>query len=212
VYVPASFAATDVAELHALIRAHPLGTLVARTADGLDANHLPFVLHPAPAPYGALHGHVARANPIWRTADAGAEALVVFQGPAAYVSPSWYPSKAESGGRVVPTWNYVVVHAYATLRAVDDRAWVRAHLEELVALHEGPRAEPWRTSDAPADWLDRLAGGVVGLDLVIARLIGKSKLSQNRSPADRAGVAEGLVREDRGGGSLAAAVRRAMEK
>ncbi|MDE3053279.1 MAG: FMN-binding negative transcriptional regulator [Gemmatimonadota bacterium] len=210
-YVPTHFAVTDIPALHALIRAHPLGTMVVPTGDGLDANHLPFVLRPQPAPFGTLHGHVARPNPVWRSAMTTADSLVIFQGPERYVSPAWYPSKADTEGRVVPTWNYVVVHAYATLRVVDDRAWVLAHLEELVAQHEGARTDPWRMSDAPADWIERLADGVVGVELAITRLIGKSKLSQNRSPADRAGVVEGLTREDQGGAAMAEAMRRAME-
>lgn len=210
-YVPTHFAETDVPRLHALIRAHPLGTMVVPTRDGPDANHLPFVLHPQPMPFGTLHGHVARPNPVWRSAIATAEALVIFQGPERYISPSWYASKAETGGKVVPTWNYAVVHAYATLRIMDDRAWLMRHLEELVEQHEGGRAEPWRMSDAPADWLDRLVDGVVGLELVITRLIGKSKLSQNRSDADRAGVVHGLTRDDPGGAAMAEAVRRALD-
>ncbi len=210
-YVPPHFAETDVPTLHALIRAHPLGAMVVPTRDGLDADHLPFVLHPQPMPFGALHGHVARPNPVWRLAMTTAEALVIFQGPERYVSPSWYPSKGETGGKVVPTWNYQVVHAYATVRVLDDRAWVMRHLEELVAAHEGRRAEPWRMTDAPPDWLDRMAGGVVGLELVITRLVGKSKLSQNRSDADRAGVVAGLTREDPEGAAMAAATQRAMD-
>lgn len=209
-YVPTSFAEPDVQALHALMRAHPLGALVVQTADGLEANHLPFVLHPHPAPFGMLHGHVARANAVWRALAASSEALVIFQGPERYISPAWYPSKAESGGQVVPTWNYAVVHAYATPRIMDDRAWVMRHLEELVDAHEGRRADPWAMGDAPADWLARLAGAVVGVELVVTRLVGKSKLSQNRSMADRVGVVEGLTREDALGAAMADAVRRAM--
>jgi transcriptional regulator len=210
-YVPASFALSDVAALHGLIRAHPLGALVVPTADGLEANHLPFVLDPEPAPFGTLRGHVARGNAVWRAVPADGESLVIFQGPERYISPSWYPSKHESEGRVVPTWNYVVAHAYGRLRAVDDAEWLHRHLRELVEINEGHRAEPWRMEDAPADWLERLAGGVVGLELPIARLLGKAKLSQNRSAADRAGVVDGLAREGTPEAlAMADAVRRAM--
>ncbi len=210
-YVPTSFAETHVPTLHALMRAHPLGTLVVPTADGLDANHLPFVLHPQPVPFGTLHGHVARPNPVWRGMALTGQALVIFQGPERYISPAWYPSKGETGGKVVPTWNYAVVHAYVTPRVMDDRDWVRRHLEDLVRLHEEPRAEPWRVSDAPADWLERTADGVIGLELVITRLVGKFKLSQNRPMADREGVVAGLAREDaEGGAAMAQAMRQTL--
>ncbi|HVB30822.1 MAG TPA: FMN-binding negative transcriptional regulator [Gemmatimonadaceae bacterium] len=206
-YVPAHFEETDVAVLHGLIRAHPLGAFVALTAAGLDANHLPVVLDPAPAPFGTLRAHVARSNPIWRQLSAGVEAVAIFQGVERYISPSWYPSKAATGGKVVPTWNYAVVHAYGALRVVDDHDWLARHLAELVDVNERDAARPWRMADAPADWLDRMVGAVVGLELPVSRLMGKWKLSQNRDAADRAGVVEALTGL---GGEAAAAMAEAV--
>ncbi|MCL6640941.1 MAG: FMN-binding negative transcriptional regulator [Candidatus Rokubacteria bacterium] len=199
-YLPVQFEERRIEVLHDLIRAHPLGTLIALTADGLDANHLPFELDAAPAPYGTLRGHVARANPLWQVFSRDLDVLVVFHGPAAYVSPAWYPTKKETG-RVVPTWNYAVVHAYGPLRVIEDRSWLRALVERLTTRHEAGRPEPWRVSDAPADFVERLLDAIVGLEIPIARLVGKWKVSQNRPPHDRAGVVEGLRRE---GGAAAA--------
>src|SRR5207249_2616676 len=134
-YLPKHFEEARVEVLHDLIRAFPLGTLVTLTAGGLDANHIPFEVDPEPSPFGTLRGHVARANPVWRGISAGAEALVIFQGPDTYISPSWYETKAETG-KVVPTWNYVVVHAHGVPRFIDDRAWLRAFVTRLTERHE----------------------------------------------------------------------------
>jgi transcriptional regulator len=188
-YLPTHFEETRVPVLHALIRAHPLGALVTRGAAGLEANHLPFEIDPEPAPFGTLRGHVARANPVWR--EGTGEALVIFQGPQTYVSPSWYPSK-QDGGKVVPTWNYAVIHAYGVLRAIDDPAWLRAFVAKLTDRHEAARPDRWQVTDAPADYVDKLLGAIVGVELPIARLVGKWKVSQNRPAADRAGVVAGL--------------------
>ncbi|MFC0132237.1 transcriptional regulator [Massilia eurypsychrophila] len=187
-YSPSHFAETRTDTLHALIEAHPLGTLVMQTADGLVADHIPFEIGApsAAAPHGTLRAHVARANPLWRQAGAGA--LVVFQGPSAYVSPSLYQEKPVSG-KVVPTWNYAVVHAHGLLRAIDDPAWLLALLERLTARHEAPRAAPWAVADAPADYLASTLKAIVGIEIPLDRLDGKWKLSQNRPPADRAAVA-----------------------
>jgi transcriptional regulator len=208
-YLPRHFEELRIDVLHGLIRAQPLGALVALTADGLDANHIPLEVDPEPAPLGTLRGHVARANPIWRNASRDAEALAIFQGPDIYISPSWYPTKHETG-KVVPTWNYAVVHAYGTLRFIDDRAWLRAFVETLTNRHEGGRPDPWKVTDAPADYVDSMVGAIIGLEMRITRLIGKWKVSQNRPDQDRHGVVEGLRRE--GGGSaadMAELVRRA---
>jgi transcriptional regulator len=193
-YLPVQFEERRIEVLHDLIRAHPLGTLITLTAEGLDANHLPFELDAAPPPYGTLRGHVARANPLWQTFSRDLDVLVVFHGPEAYVSPAWYPTKKETG-RVVPTWNYAVVHAYGPLRVIEDRSWLRALVERLTTRHEAGRPEPWRVSDAPADFVERLLDAIVGLEIPIVRLVGKWKVSQNRPPHDRAGVVEGLRRE-----------------
>lgn len=195
-YIPKHFEESRIPILHGLIREHPLGTLVTRTAKGLEANHLPFEVDPEPAPFGTLRGHIARGNPLWREASSGAEALVVFQGPSAYVSPSWYPTKKETG-KVVPTWNYVVVHAHGVPRFVDDRAWLRAFVERLTNRHEAGRADPWKITDAPPDYIDLQLGAIVGIELPLARLVGKWKISQNRPAEDRAGVVEGLLAEER---------------
>jgi transcriptional regulator len=191
-YVPSQFAETRTEVLHALVRDHPFGTLVTQTADGLEANHLPLELDPSPAPLGTLRGHVARANPLWRTFSSGVDALAIFQGPDRYITPAWYASKRETG-KVVPTWNYAVVHAYGPLRVVDDPAWLRALVERLTVRHEAGRPEPWRVTDAPDEFVAAMVRGIVGLEIPISRLVGKWKVSQNRSAADRGGVVRGLA-------------------
>jgi len=193
-HVPKHFEENRVEVLHKLIRSEPFGALVTVTAAGIEANHIPFVLHASPPPLGTLRGHVARTNPVWRALEPQSQILVLFQGPQAYVSPSWYPSKRESG-KVVPTWNYVAVHAHGAVRAVEDPAWLRAHLDALVEEREGSREAPWRVADAPAAFTERLMGGIVGLEIRITRLVGQWKLGQNRSAADRAGAAQGLLGE-----------------
>lgn len=190
-YVPAHFAETRVEVLHELVRAHPFGALVVVASNGLDANHIPFEIDPNPAPFGTLRGHVARANPVWRDFSPDIEALVMFQGPQAYVSPSWYPTKREHG-KVVPTWNYAVVHAHGPLRVIDDQQWLRQFVEALTRRYEAPRTEPWKVSDAPADFIETLIGSIVGIEIPIARLTGKWKVSQNRPEKDRNGVVAGL--------------------
>lgn len=194
-YLPKHFEETDVNVLHQLVRAHPFGALVTLTQNGLEANHIPFLVQSDPAPYGTLHGHIARANPLWRDVSPNVQALVIFQGPQTFISPSWYPSKKETG-KVVPTWNYAVVHARGQIRVMDDPVWVRAHVEELTNRHEAERPAPWKVTDAPADYIEKMAGAIVGLEIPIVQLVGKWKVSQNRSPRDREGVIEGLRRED----------------
>lgn len=193
-YVPKPFDESDVGVLHRLIRAHPLGALVTLTARGLDANHIPFLVHADPAPYGLLHGHVARANPLWREWVQEVDALVIFQGPNAFISPSWYPSKQQTS-KAVPTWNYAVVHAHGPLRVIDDAGWIRSHVEELTNAHEAGRPVPWKVADAPADYIDAMVRLIVGIEIPIAKLSGKWKISQNRSGTDREGVVEGLTKE-----------------
>lgn len=195
-YLPRTFAEPDHARIHALVAAHPLGVLVT-TAAGLDAEHVPFELDATPAPHapgGTLRCHVARANPIWRALGAGAEALVVFRGPDTYVTPSWYTSKAEHG-EVVPTWNYAVAHAHGTARAVEDRAWLRGLVGRLTATMEAGRPAPWHVEDAPEAFIDELLQAIVGIEIGVARWVGKTKASQNRTPEDRAGVVRGLRAE-----------------
>ncbi|MDE2611868.1 MAG: FMN-binding negative transcriptional regulator [Burkholderiales bacterium] len=186
-YLPKHFEQNDAAALAALMRAHPLATLVTVTNGALSADHLPLQYD---ASTRTLRGHVARANPLWRDA-AGTAVLALFHGPQGYVSPNWYPSKAEHH-KAVPTWNYAVVHAHGRLRAVDDAAWVHALVSELTARHEAGRTPPWQVADAPADYLQQMLGAIVGIEITIERLVGKWKLSQNRSEADRLGAAAGV--------------------
>lgn len=193
-YVPGHFAESRIDVLHGLVRAHPLGALVVHTLHGLDANHIPFEIDPEPAPFGTLRGHVARANPVWRDFSPEVGALVIFEGPHAYISPAWYASKQEHG-KVVPTWNYAVVHAHGPLRVIDDPVWLRNFVEQLTNRHEAPRRDPWKVTDAPADFIDSTVGAIVGIEIPISRFTGKWKVSQNRSEKDRAGVAAGLTQQ-----------------
>ena len=188
---PAAFAEERVEVMHALIRAYPFATLITCADGAPEANHLPLLIDPQPSPRGTLRGHVARANPLWRQLHAGREALVVFQGPQAYVTPSWYATKRETG-KVVPTWNYAVVHASGPLIIRDDPAWLRDLVSRLTAQQEAPLPQPWRITDAPADYIEQMLGAIVGIEIPIARLEGKWKVSQNRPAADRDGVVAGL--------------------
>ena len=189
-YLPAHFEERRPEVLHSLIRNHPLGLLITLNADGLCADSIPLMLD-ADAGFGILRGHVARANPVWRETRTEVEALVVFQGPQAYVSPSFYPGKAEHG-KVVPTWNYCVVQARGTLRAMDDATWLHALVTRLTDRHEAAREVPWGMSDAPPDYIEKMLGAIVGIEITLTALVGKWKLSQNHSAASREGVAQGL--------------------
>ena len=191
-YLPAHFEETRPELLHDLVSQHPLGLLITLADAGLQANPIPFLLDAgSDGGPGVLRGHVARANPVWRDARANVAALVVFQGPQAYVSPSFYPGKAEHG-KVVPTWNYITVQARGTLRAIDDPTWVRGLVTRLTERHETPRPKPWALSDAPDDYIATMLRAIVGIEIELTALTGKWKVSQNRSAADRHGVAEGL--------------------
>ncbi|TRZ64133.1 MAG: FMN-binding negative transcriptional regulator [Rhodocyclaceae bacterium] len=199
-YLPAHFQETRGEVLAALMRTHPFATLVTTTADaacGFSANHLPLEYDPLPAPFGTLRGHVARANPLWREAAGAAganQALAIFQGPHAYISPAWYPSKLEAG-KAVPTWNYAVVHAHGRLKFFEDRQQLRDLVAMLTDRHEAGRPHPWRVSDAPEDYLEQMLKAIVGFEMPVTRLVGKWKVSQNRATADRAGVIAGLNSE-----------------
>jgi transcriptional regulator len=194
-YVPPSFAEHDVEVMHAFIEAHPLGALVTASPSGLFATHLPFVLDREHGAFGTLQGHIARANPHHELAEEGAEALVLFTGADSYVTPSLYASKSRHG-KVVPTWNYVAVHAHGTLRYVSEPTALRRHLEQLTALHEASRPRPWSIEDTPDGYVDKLLGAIVGVEIEIARLDGKWKMSQNRPAEDIEGVIEGLGASD----------------
>ena len=195
-YQPDHFRVDDLPQLHALMRARPFATLVSSGALGLYATHLPTVLRDD-APFGVIECHLARANPHWKDVAAGNEALMIFQGPDAYVTPNWYPSKAEHG-KVVPTWNYAVVHAYGRPAVMQEADWLRRHVGELSAQQEASAAQPWAVSDAPDRYVEVMLRGIVGFRFVITRLEGKWKMSQNRELPDRTGVVSGLGRRGEG--------------
>ena len=190
-YLPPHFEEHRAPVLHALVETHPLGLLVTQSDAGLAANPIPWLLDVEADGSTLLRGHVARANPVWREARGDVDSLVVFQGPQAYVSPSLYPSKAEHG-KVVPTWNYIMVQARGRLEVMDDAAWKLAFVTRLTQRHESQRAAPWAVGDAPADYIESMLRAIVGVQLRLSALGGKWKTSQNRSAADRAGVAAGL--------------------
>lgn len=190
-YLPSHFKEDRPDVLRGLIADHPLGALVTLGPDGIEGNHIPFLHDPDPAPHGTLRGHVARSNPVWRDVAKDVEALVIFQGPQTYITPSWYGRKQQTG-KVVPTWNYLVLHAYGPLRAIEDPAWLRGFVERLTNRFESARSEPWRITDAPADFIDMQLKAIVGIEIPVKRLIGKWKVSQNQPAADREGVVRGL--------------------
>ena len=202
-YVPKHFEESDPAVLHALVRAHPLGTWVTAGEGELVANHLPFLLDPGTGEHGTLRCHVARANPVWRSLSTGGPSLIVFQGPERYITPSWYASK-QAHGKVVPTWNYAVVHAHGMPRAIDDPLWLLQHVGQMTDTQEAGRSMPWRVADAPGEYVDSLLRAIVGIEITVTKLVGKWKVSQNRPEADKAGVVAGLM-GDGGEGSQAMA-------
>jgi transcriptional regulator len=190
-YLPSHFEEARQDVLHDFMRTHPFALLVTQGEPGLDANAVPFLLDAHRGPLGTLRAHVARANPVWQDARRDADSLVVFQGPQAYVSPAWYATKAQTG-KVVPTWNYLMVEARGRLRIHDDADWVRQLVGELTTVHEAARDTPWSVTDAPAHYIDTMLRAIVGIELELTSLRGKWKASQNRSAADRDGVAKGL--------------------
>ena len=191
-YTPSGFALNDLPELQQQILGTRLALLLTHGEQGLQASHLPLLLNTDEGPNGTFYGHFAKANPQWKELQNGAEALVIFAGADAYVSPGFYPSKAEHG-KVVPTWNYVAVHAYGSAEVFTDADRLRSLVSALTDRHEAGRAQPWKVADAPADYIDGMLRAIVGFALPIQRLEGKRKLSQNRSTADIAGVREGLA-------------------
>jgi transcriptional regulator len=199
-YLPAHFKEDRLPVLHDLIRAHPLAMLVTLDDSGLVANHIPMKIDAEAGKLGTLRCHVARANPVWRSHRSEVEAIIVFQGVQGYISPAYYPSKAATG-KVVPTWNYVTVHAHGPLCAIEDVAWLRRFVEQLTDRHEADRTRatgepPWKVSDAPPAFVDSQLKAIVGIEIPISRIEGKWKASQNRSPEDRAGVVDGLGKGD----------------
>ena len=189
-YQPDHFRVDDATQMHALMRARPLAALISAGASGLYGTHLPTVLKDEGG-FGTIECHLARANPHWRELAEGNEALMIFQGPEGYISPNWYPTKAQTG-KVVPTWNYAVVHAYGCPAVMQDKDWLRRHVGELTDQQEAGEAHPWKLSDAPESYVDVMLRGIVGFRFSITRLEGKWKMSQNRETEDRAGVVQGL--------------------
>lgn len=203
-YLPEMFKNEDAAGVEAFLKANTFATLVTLGKDGLIASHVPTLVVTEPKPHGAIECHLARGNPQWSGADPSVEALMIFQGPEAYIRPGWYPSKAEHG-KVVPTWNYSVVHAYGRLVVHDDRDWLKRHVSEITAQMETGQAAPWATSDAPDSFIAAMTRGIVGLSLVVTRLEAKWKMSQNREDRDRVGVISGLKARAEGADSVVAA-------
>jgi transcriptional regulator len=189
-YQPDHFRVEDIPAMHALMRGRPFATLISAGPAGLYASHLPTVLKDDGGS-GVIECHLARANPHWKDLAEGNEALMIFQGPEGYITPNWYPSKAQHG-KVVPTWNYAVVHAYGRPEVMNDKEWLRRHVGELTAQQEKSEAQPWALSDAPDAYIDVMLRGIVGFRFAITRLEGKWKMSQNREMQDRVGVVAGL--------------------
>lgn len=190
-YLPKHFEETRTDVLHQMMRAHPLGTLVTLDEGGLNANHIPFEIDPGCGPFGTLRAHVARNNPVWHDISTEIESLVVFQGARTYISPSLYATK-EEGGKVVPTYNFMVAHAYGKINVIDDPVWLLAHLGRLTDSFETGRAQPWTVDDAPGDFIEKLLAAVVGIEIPINRLMGKWKISQNQPRENRVSVEQGL--------------------
>ncbi len=190
-YCPAHFAESRSEVLHALMREHPLATLVTMGEDGIHADHVPLILETADDGSPVLHGHVARANPMWKTLRSDVEALAIFHGPDAYITPSWYPTKREHG-KAVPTWNYAIVHVRGPLRVIHDADWLRRQVDALTRQQERDFAEPWAVSDAPADYVEQMLAAIVGIEMTVGSLEGKWKASQNQPEGNRAGVIAGL--------------------
>lgn len=190
-YNPAHFSVTDPDALHRIIRAHPLGILVTTHEGAIDANHIPFEFDPTIGPLGLLSAHVARANPVWQQCAAGADVLIIFRGNEHYISPNWYPSKHETH-RLVPTWNYEVVHAHGRLTVLDDDRFTRGLVARLTRTHEAQEARPWKMGDSAPEYIDGMIKAIVGIQVSITRIEGKSKLSQNREPRDIHGAVDAL--------------------
>jgi len=196
-YIPKHFEEPRIDVMQTLMRDYPLATLVTLFADGLNANHIPLHwVEEGGSSYGSLRGHVARSNPLWTDFEPQTEVLAVFQAENAYISPSWYATKQQTG-KVAPTWNYAAVHAYGTLKIIDDPAWVRRQLQAMTDEFEAEFPEPWSISDAPADFTERLITQIIGIEISVSRLQGKWKVSQNQPPENRSSVIEALRESDK---------------
>ena len=188
----ALFNEADKSILHAIIKSHPLGVWVSHVKGELMVNHIPFILDSTQGEYGVLKAHVARANPVWKSLlDNNQQAVVIFNGANAYITPSWYPSK-QVHAKVVPTWNYIAAHAHGIPRVIEDKQWLLDHLNTLTDEQEMQEPEPWEVTDAPVDYIELMSRGIVGIELPISRLEGKCKVSQNKAKDDKEGVIAGL--------------------
>ncbi len=196
-YLPAQFREDDPAALHAEMRRIGAATLVSQGPGGLIASHVPLEVVSEPGPWGLVRCHLARANPHAAVLAAGGEVLLTFQGPQGYISPSLYATKPSSGGKVVPTWNYVAIHAYGQATTFEGPEALRPHLAALTDGHEAGRAEPWALTDAPDDYIAMMCKAIIGFEIRLSRIEGKWKMSQNRPPVDRASVISGLRAEGR---------------
>jgi transcriptional regulator len=210
-YIPSAFREEDLSTIHAEMRKIQLATMVTMTPAGLVATHLPLMLDPTVGEYGTLYGHVARGNAQWRETVDGVEALAIFTASDAYVSPSWYPSKPETG-KVVPTWMYAAIHAYGTARFIDDAEWLRSVVTRLTDRHEAEFAEPWKVTDAPEAYINAQLARIIGVELPISRLEGKWKFDQRSTEADRLGVRAGLEVSGTASNLKAAEVMKGIEK
>ncbi len=191
-HIPTHFSEQDPSVLQDLIEKHPLGILITHSRNGLDANHIPFGLERKEGTPGILHCHVARANPVWKEITNGDEILVVFRAEDAYISPNWYPSKQEFH-KQVPTWNYSVAHVYGRVTIREDEEYVLGAVTRLTQIHEASEVEPWKLTDSPESFIDALLKAIVGIEIEITRLVGKTKLSQNKNESDIRGAAEVLL-------------------
>lgn len=207
-YLPPAFQEDRLEVKHGLIRAFPLGLLITAGEGGPAADLIPFMLYPEEGAHGTLRAHVARANPLWKTVEQGT-CLIVFQGPEAYISPTWYETKRATH-KVVPTWNYATVQVRGAARVIEDAAWLRRQLDDLTASQEGRMPRPWKPGDAPADFLAATMKGIVGIEIAIGDIAGKWKVSQNRSAADRQGVVDGLLEQQPPAAEMAALVARTL--
>lgn len=190
-FSPQSFKETRIDVLHQLIKSNSLGVLAAIVDDEIVVNHVPFLLEKTKNEFGTLQCHVAKANPVWKDLSKQKEIVVIFQGADSYISPSWYPSKQEHG-KVVPTWNYIVVHARGVPKVIEDQEWLFNHVSQLSDQHEQNMKEPWKVTDAPSDYITKLTQAIVGIEIPITTLNGKWKVSQNRPKTDQIGVVENL--------------------
>ncbi len=177
--------------MHDLMRAHPFATLISNGSDGLSADHIPLLVHDDGSECGVLRGHIAKANPLTKNIDLSGDVLAAFQGPHHYITPAWYPSKKEHG-KVVPTWNYAIVHAHGSIRFIEDANWLLDQVTSLTSQQEAGQEQPWAVSDAPTNYIELMLKAIISLEIPINRLHGKWKVSQNRPEADQEGVAQGL--------------------